>query len=84
VGSATSRPPLAYGAAGLAAIAACLAAGSGVAGAVLYVGIASSAVVAILVGTWLHRPRPVLPWLLIALGIALLVGGELTWEIYDA
>jgi signal transduction histidine kinase len=83
VGSATSRPPLAYGVVGLVAIAACLAAGTGVANAVLYVGIASSAVVAILVGTWLHRPRPALPWLLIALGIALLVGGELTWEIYD-
>ena len=82
MGSATSRPPLAYGAVGLVAVAACLAAGSGVVGAVLYVGIATSAAVAILVGTWLHRPRRVLPWLLVALGIALLAGGELTWEIY--
>ena len=83
MGSSTSHPTLAYGAVGLVATAAYLAVSSDVAGAVLYVGIAFSAAAAIVVGAWLHRPRPLLPWLLIALGVALLAGGELTWEIYE-
>lgn len=49
----------------------------------LYDVIGASAVVVILFGVWLHRPRPALPWLLIAAGQASFVAGDLVWNYYE-
>jgi signal transduction histidine kinase len=78
------RPALAYGALGMLAIAAFLLLGGGLRSGVVYDAVAASAVVAVLVGIHLYRPARALPWLLIALGTALTVAGEITWEVYDA
>ena len=48
-----------------------------------YDGIGLSAVVAILAGVWLHRPRRPLPWLLVAAGQFLWILGDTIWDYYD-
>jgi signal transduction histidine kinase len=77
------RSPAFYAAAGLAAIAAFVAFAGGVAGAVLFESIAASAVVAVLVGARLRRPRQRAPWLLVAGGLGAWVAGEATWDVYE-
>jgi signal transduction histidine kinase/DNA-binding response OmpR family regulator len=49
---------------------------SGAAQATLYNLIGTSSVIAILVGARHHRPEPVLPWYVIAFGVALFVSGD--------
>ena len=49
----------------------------------LYDGIATAAVVGILVGIRLHRPEYVMPWLLIAAGQASFVVGDLLWVWFE-
>lgn len=77
------RPPALYTAAGLSALAAFLVVGGGVAGAVLFESIAASAVIAVLVGLRLRRPRQRAPWLLVAGGLGAWVAGEATWDVYE-
>jgi diguanylate cyclase (GGDEF)-like protein len=54
---------------------------AGVVRVVLYCGISASACVAILVGVRLWRPRPRLPWVLLALSQLLYVAGEVTFHV---
>lgn len=48
---------------------------------VLYEVIGGSAVAAILVGVWVHRPAQRTPWLFLALGAGLLVAGDVLWTV---
>jgi signal transduction histidine kinase len=48
-----------------------------------YDAVGLSAVLAILAGVWLHRPRKPLPWLLVAAGQFLWIAGDATWNYYE-
>ena len=49
----------------------------------LYDGVGASAIVVALVGVWRNRPDRVAPWLLMAVGQALFVAGDLTWNYFE-
>jgi signal transduction histidine kinase len=72
-----------YAAAGLLATSVYLLVGSEVAQAALFESVAASAVLAVLVGLRLRRPRHSAPWAFIAAGLTSFVAGEVTWDIYD-
>ena len=71
-------------AAGLAAMAvhAALEQGS-LAQSFVYDAIGAAAIVVALVGVWRHRPGRATPWILMAVGQALFVAGDLAWNVYE-
>jgi signal transduction histidine kinase len=54
----------------------------GAARAAVYETIAASAVVAVVAGVRLNRPRPAAPWLFVGAGLGCFLAGEITWDVY--
>ena len=52
--------------------------------ALTYDVVGASAVVAALLGAWMNRPDRRLPWILMAVGQASFVAGDLMWNYYEA
>jgi signal transduction histidine kinase len=76
------RLPLLYAVPGLLAIAVYVTLPYNLKSAVTYDVLAGSSVVALLTGIWIHRPARMLPWFLLAAGLASFVAGEITWHVY--
>ncbi len=74
------RPWQVYLALGLAPIAVYYALGD-LPQSVLYDGLSLAAGLAVLVGVRLHRPRPRLPWLLLAAGQLCWFAGDAAWDV---
>ena len=55
---------------------------SGAAQAAVYETIAASAVVAVVAGVRLNRPRRAAPWLFVSAGLGCFLAGEITWDVY--
>ena len=51
---------------------------------IAYDTVAASAIAALAYGTWRHRPERRLPWVLMAIGQASFVAGDLLWDWYAA
>jgi len=79
----SNRVLLAYAGLGLLAAGVVVLLPDTTARSLLYDGIAASAVIAIVIGLWLHKPANALPWMLIGLGVLAFVAGEVTWEVYS-
>ncbi|MGH3044115.1 MAG: sensor histidine kinase [Gaiellaceae bacterium] len=76
------RLPLLYAVPGFLAIAVYVTLPYNLKSAVTYDVLAGSSVFAVLAGIWIHRPARMLPWLLVAGGLASFVAGEITWHVY--
>lgn len=78
-----NRVLFAYAGLGLLAVGAFVLLPDSTVRSFLYHGIAASAIPAILIGLWLHKPASALPWTLIGLGVLACVAGEVTWQVYS-
>jgi diguanylate cyclase (GGDEF)-like protein len=85
--SVISRPSLAVGYVALGALLLVTHAWSEVGSreqTLIYDAVGASAVVALFYGAWRYRPDRRLPWILMAIGQASFVGGDLLWDWYEA
>ncbi|MGH9156045.1 MAG: PAS domain S-box protein, partial [Acidimicrobiales bacterium] len=72
-----------YTAAGALAVGAYFTFDSPLARAAVYDGLVASGAVAVVAGGRAHRPKAVRAWFLLAISLALLALGDVTWDVYE-